>query len=358
MNAWEIRDLILFILIIILLIISAVIFYKKNKKQNLYDSSSEEITDIEESVVAVENYAYPEEKQVSVKAPAVEKTMEENIVCKTENYGVHTAKIQSFKAQADMGDAEAMYNLSLMFKFFIKDKVQYLLWLEKAANAGHVKAMGYMGQGYSKSNNEEGLDPFLMFGYSKEKYYYWAKKAADTGRARGVCELADYYREEEDYENAYQYYKDALEKSGEENDEYTALYAAGLLADRYEMLWTFDNKEEDFLAAQKYYSFILFYKGDTEDPDSDYPMKYLSTVSKLGCMYYRRYQKDGASSQYGRLAAYCLFMSSICDLKGIYKKLISEPLSQLTEFISVDDMIEWEVHARHCAYLPDKIINK
>lgn len=358
MNAWEIRDLILLILIVILLIISAVIFYKQNKKQYLYGSSSEEITDNEESVVAVENYAYPEEKQVSMKAPTVEKTMEENIVRKTENYGVHTEKIQSFKAQADMGDAEAMYNLSLMFKFFIKDKAQYLLWLEKAANAGHVKAMGYMGQGYSKSNNEDGFDPFLMFGYSKEKYYYWVKKAADTGYARGICELADYYREDEDYETAYQYYEEAIEKAGEESDGDTALYAAGLLADGYNTLWILENKEEDFIKAQRHYSMILFYKGDIKDPDSDYPMKYLSTVSNLGVMYYHRYQKEGESSQYGRLAAYCLFMASICDLKGIYKKLISEPLSQLTGFISVDDMIEWEVHARHCAYLPDKIIDK
>ncbi len=355
MNAWEIRDVILFILIVVMLVISVVIFYKKNKKQRYYDNESEEVIDNKENIGVIENKTYTEEKQVNLITPVVEKTSEMTNAGKTENYGIHTSKIQSLKAQADAGDAQAMYDLSLMFKFYIKDKEKYLLWLEKAANAGHLKAMGYMGQGYSKSNNDEGYDPFLMFGYSKEKHYYWAKKAADTGRARGICELADYYRESEEYETSYQYYDEALEKSGEENDEYTALYAAGLLADRYDMLWRLENKEEDFMDAQQYYSIILFYNGDIKNPDSDYPMKYLSTISRLGVMYYRRYEKDGESSQYGRLAAYCLFMASICDLKGIYKKLISEPLSQLTGFISVDDMIEWEVHARHCAYLPDTI---
>ena len=270
------------------------------------------------------------------------------------NYGIHTAKYQSLKAQAETGDSQAMYDLSTLFKFFINDKENYRLWLEKAANAGHVKAMVNMGEGYSKSNNEEGLDSYLMFGYSKEKYYDWVKKAAETGHSRGICGLADYYFENGEYKTAYQYYEEAVEKSEKDNDENVMFHASSVLADQYDMLWNLENKDEYFLKAEKYYSITLLYKGDIKDPDSTYPQKYLMAVVKLGLLYYQKNLRE-ESTNYDRLAAYCLYMALISDLDHIYKLQIEKPLSQLSNLISVDDMIKWEIHAKYCAYLPQTL---
>ena len=112
---------------------------------------------------------------------------------------------------AERGCPEAMFNLSMIYYQLYDDGDNGLKWLIKAAEHGYEEAVIMLGTG-----DED--DPSL----SLEDLIMWKKKAASLGSERAMSELAEYYKESGNYDEAIKWGKEAIE-AGSSHAYYTLI---------------------------------------------------------------------------------------------------------------------------------------
>ena len=105
---------------------------------------------------------------------------------------------------ADIGDSEAMRDISLCYSVEFNDDDKAHEWTEKAANAGDIESMVELGDEYRLYSDVADFD----------KSEYWYKKAADKGDGcamKGLGDLYCYDKLRHDYLKAEIWYKKAVE---------------------------------------------------------------------------------------------------------------------------------------------------
>jgi len=121
---------------------------------------------------------------------------------------------QLYQPKANQDDADAQFNLALLFKLgagIPKDLKQAVYWYTKAAEQGHVNAQYNLGSLYLDGDGQEVPKDF-------KQAFYWLTKAAEQGCANAQYSLGDlcqYGGGEEvprDYKQAYYWYTKAAEQ--------------------------------------------------------------------------------------------------------------------------------------------------
>jgi TPR repeat protein len=112
-----------------------------------------------------------------------------------------------FKIAADVGMAEAQYKLGWIYRFGLsgdQNLVEAAYYLEKAAEQGHIGALGSLVLVYQMPGN-----------INYHKAFQYAKKAANMGDAASAYRVANFYFLGRgcnvDTNKAYEYYKFAYE---------------------------------------------------------------------------------------------------------------------------------------------------
>jgi uncharacterized protein len=103
------------------------------------------------------------------------------------NRGDHVTALRLLRPLADQGDAEAQFNLGLMYSLgrgVMQDKAEAARWLLKAAEQNHGDAQGSLGFCY---DNGEGVPQ------NYAEAMKWYRKAADRGNADAQYNLGRMY---------------------------------------------------------------------------------------------------------------------------------------------------------------------
>ena len=111
--------------------------------------------------------------------------------------------LELLKMLADMGDSEAMRDISLCYSVEFDDEDKAREWTERAANAGNIECMVELGDDYRLLSEIADFD----------KSEYWYKKAADLGNGtamKGIGDLYCYDKARCDYLKAEMWYKKAV----------------------------------------------------------------------------------------------------------------------------------------------------
>ena len=93
------------------------------------------------------------------------------------SYSQTTDDYIKYKKAADQGDAEAQFNLGVMYSLgegVPKDYKQAVYWYRKAADQGHADAQSNLGFMYHEGRGVPKDDTQAV---------YWLRKAADQGHA-------------------------------------------------------------------------------------------------------------------------------------------------------------------------------
>lgn len=179
----------------------------------------------------------------------------------------YTEAIEWYEKAAEVGIADAMVKIGDMYLMgdgVNVDEEEAAAWYKRAVKAGDTSGEAYWGLG-ALSNNE--WDKFRNYkqsaeaGYSSGMYglgncylngegtnpnenkgVYWLRKAANAGCISAIKDLGWYYREHEQYDQAFQYFN-----MGAETDDADCLLGLGLLYD-----WG-QGVTEDKAKAEKWY---------------------------------------------------------------------------------------------------------
>ena len=103
------------------------------------------------------------------------------------NAGNYEKAFRLWKPLAEQGDADAQYNLGLMYDYgegVPKDDAKAVYWYRKAAEQGHAKAQFNLGWMYA---NGEGVAE------DGAKAFSWYRKAAEQGHAKAQVKLGAMY---------------------------------------------------------------------------------------------------------------------------------------------------------------------
>jgi len=103
--------------------------------------------------------------------------------------GDYSTELKVWRPLAEQGDAEAQYNLGVMYERGLgvsRDYIKSVKWYRKAAEQGYAKAESSLGQRYYygegvPQNNREAVK--------------WFRKAAEQGHATGQLRLGVMYRQ-------------------------------------------------------------------------------------------------------------------------------------------------------------------
>ena len=119
---------------------------------------------------------------------------------------------QLYQPKANQGDADAQFNLALLYKHGLEvpqDLKQAVYWYTKAAEQGHANAQYKLGRLY-------------MYGYGEEvqegskQAAYWLTKAAEQGLVNAQYSLGHMYEYDDeppqDYKQAFFWYTKAAEQ--------------------------------------------------------------------------------------------------------------------------------------------------
>ena len=110
-----------------------------------------------------------------------------------------TYTIEELQSLALTGDAEAQKAMGDYF-YEMKNPVETVAWLKKAADNGHAKAQWHLGVRYfAGADVEKDLD----------QSEYWFKKAAEQGDVDAEYGLSGCYVAKQDFENALHWLKKA-----------------------------------------------------------------------------------------------------------------------------------------------------
>lgn len=179
----------------------------------------------------------------------------------------YTEAIEWYEKAAEVGIADAMVKIGDMYLMgdgVNVDEEEAATWYKRAVEAGDTSGEAYWGLG-ALSNNE--WDKFRNYkqsaeaGYSSGMYglgncylngegtnpnenkgVYWLRKAANAGCISAIKDLGWYYREHEQYDQAFQYFN-----MGAETDDADCMLGLGLLYD-----WG-QGVTEDKAKAEKWY---------------------------------------------------------------------------------------------------------
>ncbi|MFZ6743829.1 tetratricopeptide repeat protein [Undibacterium sp. JH2W] len=136
--------------------------------------------------------------------------------------GDFTSALASFKAAADKGNADAQFNLGLMFlngEGVQQDYRQALNWFEQAASKGNVRAQVNIGRMYAK-----GKGMLSNHGIAAS----WFKKAADQGYADAQYSLGILYVTGTGVGRDYNKARDLFQQAANQSNA-SAQYQLGLL---------------------------------------------------------------------------------------------------------------------------------
>jgi TPR repeat protein len=165
--------------------------------------------------------------------PAAEMTAEElyRAGVDAESAKDYGKALEYYKLAADLGNAESMYNLGLMYHFgqgVEQDYGKALEYYQKAADLGSVEAIHNLGVMYYFGNGVEQ-------DYSKA-YDCWLR-SAEQGEPAGMFCLGECFYEghgaEKDLDKAAEWYRKALD-AGYEPDETDQAHLKEVLGDEYQ----------------------------------------------------------------------------------------------------------------------------
>ena len=187
--------------------------YEKNAKEFIKAAES---GDAEAQFKLAEVYEFHEsDKYIYWLEKAVEQGYKEAIreLAYTYHYGHGSAKppigqnigksLELLEKLADMGDIEAMKDISLCYSVDYDDEEKAREWTERAANAGDIESMVELGNDYRLISEIADFD----------KSEYWYMKAADLGDGsamKGIGDLYCYDEQRHDYSKAEMWYKKAV----------------------------------------------------------------------------------------------------------------------------------------------------
>ena len=121
---------------------------------------------------------------------------------------------QLYQPKANQGDAQAQYNLALLYDHGVgtpQDYKQAVYWYTKAAEQGHVNSQYSLGQMYSESYSKE-------VPHDYKQAVFWYTKAAEQGYVYAQYNLGQMYRYgygkevPQDFEQAVFWYTKATEQ--------------------------------------------------------------------------------------------------------------------------------------------------
>jgi TPR repeat protein len=130
---------------------------------------------------------------------------------------------QLYQSKANQGDAEAQFNLALLYYSGVEvsqDCKQAAYWYTKAAEQGHVNAQYSLGNLYHDGNGIENPQDY-------RQAVYWYTKAAEQGHVNAQYSLGHLFNYgdevQQDYKQAFYWYTKAAKQgfsiAKEERDE-------------------------------------------------------------------------------------------------------------------------------------------
>jgi len=151
------------------------------------------------------------EEEAEARSSAQRKQLEAMAAAQAEcQKALHEAEEAQRKRATNEGNAEAMFNLGLLYangQGVTQDYVRAREWYEKAAEKGFPRAMGNLGVLY---HNDQGVAQ----DYAKAREWY--EKAAANGNATAMLNLGQLYEEgwgvAQDYGKAREWYEKAADK--------------------------------------------------------------------------------------------------------------------------------------------------
>ena len=136
------------------------------------------------------------------------------------NQGDYVAALDEFRPLAEQGDADAQYNLGVMYghgKGVPQDFAEAAVWYRKAAEQGHAKAQYNL----AKAQYNLGIMYDLGKGVPQDfaEAVAWYRKAAEQGLANAQYNLGVMYEDgmgvSQDYVTAYAWYNLAAAQGNE-----------------------------------------------------------------------------------------------------------------------------------------------
>lgn len=120
------------------------------------------------------------ELRAFVAAEEAKRAKEEAEKTQARRYLGETAAVTALREKADAGDAEAMFALAQALawgKGVSPNQPEATRWYQRAADAGHVKAMSEVARAFRGANDDA-------------QYFFWLTRAAETGDADATFQLA------------------------------------------------------------------------------------------------------------------------------------------------------------------------
>ena len=203
------------------------------------------------------------------------------------------ARIRIYEKAAYGGDKKAQYWMGVSLRG--TDMEESLRWLTLLADQGNVDAMTAIAIGYTEYGG---------YGEDREQYKYWYKRAAEAGDGDSQAALGLEYRCDENFDEAFKWYKMAAEQKNPK----------GLLglAQIYE--WKRDKlsienrytPEERRKAESKFNDIIenLYVEAANRARDKD---EICEACSRLGHFYKNILICESPTQQIAKLAAYFLY---------------------------------------------------
>lgn len=214
-------------------------------------------------------------------------------------------EIASIMSKANQGDAEAQFNLAVMYERggggIPRDSKQAFYWYTKAAEQGVAKAQYDLAVMYGRGGDGVPQDP--------KQEAYWYKKAAEDGYKSAYFYLAEMYvlgqGVPQDYKQAEYWY----EKAAEQGD----YLAQSRLAEMY-------------VRVQDYKQAVYWYKKIAENGDS-YAQYTLAGMYREG---------KGVPQDY--VMAYAWFNFIASKDWSSYKKVAEKSRDEMVEMMSQDQI--------------------
>ncbi len=168
---------------------------------------------------------------------------------------------QLFQPKANQGDADAQFNLALLYKLgagIPKDLKQAVYWYTKAAEQGHVNAQYSLGSLYLDGDGQEVPKDF-------KQAVYWYTKAAEQGLVNAQYSLGHMYEyndeSPQDYRQAFFWYTKAAEQghyfAKEHRDKILETMSQSQIEEVQELSKGLYEKIDNEIAEQLHYSSFI-----------------------------------------------------------------------------------------------------
>lgn len=206
------------------------------------------------------------------------------------------ARIQIYEKAAYGGDRKAQYWMGVSLRG--TDMAESLRWLTQLADQGNVDAMKAIAIGYT---------PYGGYGENEAQYKYWYKRAAEAGDGDSQAALGLECICEEDFEEAYKWYKMAAEQKNPKG-----LLGLAQLYERKRSLLSMENtyplteRRKDERDESRFDDIIenLYVEAANRARDRN---EMCEACSKLGHFYKRLLICKSPAQHIAKLAAYFLY---------------------------------------------------